>query len=145
MAPLPIPPPSSRPPEEATASGTVRTLLVDDHPGFLEAARRFLSTLPVQVVGEAHDGKEALRLLDTLQPALVLLDLQLPQVDGLTVLRQAKARPHPPRVVVVTLYDQEEFRAAAADAGADGFVAKRSFTSALVPLFRRLFPAPEAL
>jgi DNA-binding NarL/FixJ family response regulator len=123
----------------------VRTLLVDDHPGFLAAARRLLATLPVQVVGEAHDGEEALRLLDALQPALVLLDLQLPHVDGLTVLRQAKARPQAPLVVVVTLYDQEEFRAAAVEAGADGFVAKRSFTSALVPLLGRLFPPSESL
>jgi DNA-binding NarL/FixJ family response regulator len=125
----------------------VRTLLVDDHPGFLVAARRVLATLPVRVVvvGEAHDGEEALRLLDALRPALLLLDLRLPGVDGLTVLRQAKARPRPPLVVVVTLYDQEEFRAAAADAGADGFVAKRSLTSALAPLLRRLFPAPESL
>ena len=88
------------------------------------------------------DGKEALRLLDALQPALLLLDLELPEVDGLTVLRQVKARPRPPRVVVVTMHDQEEFRAAAIDAGADGFVAKGSFTTALVPLIRCLFRAP---
>ncbi len=142
MTPQPPKPPSAPSAAEAPASGSVRTLLVDDHPGFLEAARRFLSTQPVLVVGEARSGKEALRLLDALQPALLLLDLELPEVDGLTVLRQVKARPRPPRVVVVTMHDQEEFRAAAIDAGADGFVGKGSFTTALVPLIRCLFRVP---
>jgi DNA-binding NarL/FixJ family response regulator len=135
--------PSAHSRSEAQASGRVRTLLVDDHPAFLEAARRFLATLPVQVVGEAHSGREALRLLDALHPALLLLDLELPEVDGLTVLRQVKARPSPPRVVVVTLHDQEEIRAAAEDAGADGFVGKGAFTTALAPLLQLLFLTPE--
>jgi DNA-binding NarL/FixJ family response regulator len=134
--------PSAHSRAETPESGRVRTLLVDDHPAFLEAARRFLATLPVQVVGEAHSGREALRLLDALQPALLLLDLALPEGDGLTVLRQVKARPSPPRVVVVTLHDQEEIRAAAEDAGADGFVGKGAFTTGLVPLIRRLFRIP---
>jgi DNA-binding NarL/FixJ family response regulator len=120
----------------------VRTLLVDDSPRFLDAARRFLATQAIEVVGEAHTGQEALDLLDVLGPDLVLLDLELPDFDGLTILRRSKARPNAPRVVIVTIHDLEEYRTAVASAGADGFVPKRELTTALVPLIRQLFDVP---
>lgn len=113
--------------------------MVDDSPRFLDAARRFLTTQAVNVVGEAHTGQEALDLLDVLAPDLVLLDLELPDLDGLTVLRRTKSRPHAPRVIIVTIHDLEEYRTALASAGADGFVPKRELTTALVPLIRQLF------
>jgi DNA-binding NarL/FixJ family response regulator len=121
-------------------SRAVRTLLADDSQRFLAVARRFLTALGLEVIGEARTGREALRLLDTLQPDLLLLDLEMPEADGLTVLRLAKARPVPPSVIVVTLHDQLEFRAAAAEAGADGFVAKRELTTALPSQIHEIFP-----
>jgi DNA-binding NarL/FixJ family response regulator len=114
-------------------------VLADDNRGFLDAAGRFLATQAVEVVGTAGSGVEALRLLDALKPELLMLDLEMPELDGLAVLRLVKARPAAPRVIVVTLHDDEQYRAAAARAGADGFVAKRVFTTELVPLIRRLF------
>ncbi len=119
----------------------VQALLVDDSPRFLDAARRFLTTQAVDIVGEAHTGQEALGLLDVLAPDLVLLDLELPDLDGLTVLPLIKARPDAPRVIIVTIHDQDEYRVAAVAAGADGFVPKRELTRALVPLIRQLFDA----
>jgi DNA-binding NarL/FixJ family response regulator len=116
-------------------------VLADDSPGFLYAARRFLATQPIEVVGEAHTGQEALGLLEALSPDLLLLDLEMPGLDGLTVLRLTKARPDSPRVIVVTLHDQDAYRVAAAEAGADGFVAKGELTTALVPLIREMFGA----
>jgi DNA-binding NarL/FixJ family response regulator len=114
-------------------------LLVDDSPRFLGAARRFLATQDIDIVGEAHTGQEALGLLDVLAPDLLLLDLEMPDLDGLAVLRQAKARSHAPRVVILTIHDLDEYRAAVVAAGADGFVAKQELTTALVPLIRQLF------
>jgi DNA-binding NarL/FixJ family response regulator len=114
-------------------------VLADDNLRFLEAARRFLATQPVEVVGAARTGVETLRLLEALAPDLLLLDLEMPELDGLAVLRLVKARPGAPRVIVVTLHDDEPYRVAAAAAGADGFVAKRAFTTALGPLIRDLF------
>jgi len=124
------------------AISKVRALLVDDSPRFLDAARRFLTAQAMEIVGEAHTGQEALGLIDVLAPDLVLLDLELPDVDGLSVLRLIKARPDAVRVIIVTIHDQDEYRAAAAAAGADGFVPKRELTTALVPLIRQLFGAP---
>lgn len=118
---------------------SIRTLLADDNPSFLQAARRFLRTSPVEVVGEAQTGRATLELLEALAPELLLLDLELPELDGLTVLRQAKARARAPRVIVVTLHEQDAYRAAAIEAGADGFVAKRELTTTLLPLIRQLF------
>ena len=113
--------------------------MADDSPRFLEALRRFLRTQPVDIVGEAHTGGETLRLLDTLVPDLLFLDLEMPELDGLTVLRLTKTRPGGARVIVLTMHDQEEYRVAAVEAGADGFVAKRELTTVLVPMIRQLF------
>src|SRR5688572_15213016 len=110
----------------------VRTLLADDSTEFLDVARRFLRTQPVDIVGEAHTGSATLSLLEALSPDLLLLDLEMPELDGLTMLRIMKARSNPPRVIVVTLHDQDEYRAAAVEAGADGLVAKRDLTTVIL-------------
>jgi DNA-binding NarL/FixJ family response regulator len=128
---------------EASASRKVRALLADDSARFLEAARRFLTTQPIEIVGEARMGREALDLVEALAPDLVLLDLEMPDLDGLTVLRSLRSRPGSPRIIVVTLHDQDEYRDAAAEAGADGFVAKRELTTALVPLIHQMFEPLE--
>ena len=117
----------------------VRTVLADDNGGFLAAAGRFLATQSVEVVGMARTGLETLRLLDALRPELLMLDLEMPDLDGLAVLRLVKSRSDSPRVIIVTLHDHEQYRSAAAQAGADGFVPKRVFATELVPLIRRLF------
>jgi DNA-binding NarL/FixJ family response regulator len=117
----------------------IKTLLVDDSVTFLTVARRFLATQPVDVMGEALNGPAALQMARERKPALVLLDVELGDDDGLLVLRKIKALPAPPRVVVVTLHDQVEYREAALLAGADGFIAKREFATALMPLLQHLF------
>jgi two-component system nitrate/nitrite response regulator NarL len=117
-------------------------VLADHSARFLEAARRFLTTQPIEIVGEARTGREALDLVEALAPDLVLLDLEMPDLDGLTVLRLLRSRPGSPRIIVVTLHDQE-YRAAAAEAGADGFVAKRELTTSLVPLIHQMFEPRE--
>jgi two-component system nitrate/nitrite response regulator NarL len=113
--------------------------LADDNAQFLEAVDRFLTTQSIEVVGKARTGREVLSRVEALAPDLVLLDLEIPDLDGLTVLRLLRSRPGSPRIIVVTLHDQEEYRAAAAQAGADGFVGKRDLTTALVPLIHQTF------
>jgi DNA-binding NarL/FixJ family response regulator len=123
----------------------IKTLLVDDSVTFLTVARRFLATQPVDVMGEAQNGPAALQMARERKPALVLLDVELGDDDGLLVLRKIKALPAPPRVVVVTLHDQVEYREAALLAGADGFIAKREFATALKPLLQHLFEDASAI
>jgi DNA-binding NarL/FixJ family response regulator len=126
----------------------IKTLLVDDSITFLTVARRFLATQPIEtidVIGEAQNGLAALQMARERKPELVLLDLELGDADGFEVLRELKSRSAPPRVVVVTLHDQDEYREVAQQAGADGFIAKREFATALMPLLHHLFEDASAI
>ncbi|MBI3244297.1 MAG: response regulator transcription factor [Chloroflexi bacterium] len=122
----------------------IRTLLVDDSPEFLKSAARFLAAQSrVDIVGQAHSACEALELVSRLQPDLVLMDLRLPGLNGLEATRRLKASVQPPRVVILTLHDQAEYRRAATDAKADGFIAKAELAVQLMPLIDRLFAPPS--
>ncbi len=117
-------------------------LLVDDSVGFLYSAELLLATeAGIEVVSRATSGLDALKMADQLHPDLVLVDLLMPGMDGIEVTRRLKTQPVPPCVVVVTLHDNPGYRAAAAAAGADGFISKLAFGSDIFPLIQRLFPA----
>jgi DNA-binding NarL/FixJ family response regulator len=114
---------------------TIRTLLVDDNKTFLTAVRNFLATLPqVEVIGEAHDGKAALTLATRLQPDLVLLDIVMPDMNGLEVAAELKKSAHPPYVVFLSMHDSQSYRTAARELGARGYVGKGDFVLDLEPL-----------
>ena len=115
----------------------LRVLLVDDHEGFLESAARYLGTLPwVTVVGRATGGREAVELCEKLAPEVVLMDLSMPEMDGLAATRLIKAQSSPPRVVIVSHYDDPQHREHVARAGADGFVSKLWYVHEIVPVLR---------
>lgn len=100
-----------------------RILIVDDQPRARQSLRALLSTWPaLQAVSEAVDGREAVQLAEEEQPDVVLMDLCMPQMDGLDATRIIKARWPKIKVVVLTLYG--EYEAEALAAGADGFVSK---------------------
>jgi DNA-binding NarL/FixJ family response regulator len=112
-----------------------RIVLVDNHRIFLAAMARFLAThAGLEVVGWACSGQEALELVPRLNPDLVLLDLVMPDLSGLAVAQQIKAQPDAPYVIVLTLYDELPYRAAAAEAPVDGFVSKVDAGTQLLPL-----------
>jgi DNA-binding NarL/FixJ family response regulator len=126
-----------------TIMALVRTLLVDDSPEFLGAAVRFLAADPqIEVVGFALSARKAIDEVTRLQPDLVLMDVAMPEMNGFAATRQIKGRPNPPRVIVLTLYDNDEYRAQAQAVGADGFVAKSEFGTQLLPLIRTLYQPP---
>jgi DNA-binding NarL/FixJ family response regulator len=119
----------------------IRTLIVDDSREFIQAANRFLKTASrVQVVDCVHDGSQALEVIVTLHPDLVLLDISMPDVDGLETLRQIRGLDDPPKVIILTLYDTAIYRSEAEKFGADGFLHKNEFGADLLPLIYRLFP-----
>jgi two-component system, LytTR family, response regulator len=89
----------------------IRVLLVDDEPVANAGLRALLAPQPdIEVVGEAHAGKEAIRLIGALRPDLIFLDVQMPRVDGFEVLR-AIAGDTMPAVIFVTAYDEFAVRA----------------------------------
>ncbi|HEX6737158.1 MAG TPA: response regulator, partial [Vicinamibacteria bacterium] len=75
------------------AAGTIKVLIVDDHPVVREGLAAMLARAPdIEVVGEARDGQEAIEQVGALQPDVVLMDLQMPRVDGVEAIKQIRAR-----------------------------------------------------
>jgi DNA-binding NarL/FixJ family response regulator len=117
----------------------ISVLLVDDNPDFLKSVARFLSADPqIVIAGSVLSGREALEQIESLHPDLVLMDLTMPGMNGLEATRLIKAQPDAPCVIILTLHDNAEYRAAAKIVRADGFVAKSEFGTQLEPLIRAL-------
>lgn len=103
----------------------IRVLIADDHPVVRDGIRAMLGTQPdLEVVGEATTGTEATQLARDLQPDVVLMDLQMPHVDGATAIAQIRARDPHANILVVTTYDTDSDITRAIDAGATGYLLK---------------------
>ncbi|HZD56028.1 MAG TPA: response regulator transcription factor [Anaerolineales bacterium] len=123
----------------------IRTLLVDDNPEFLEAAKRFItSEEQLKIIGTALSGQEAIEKVKELNPDLVLMDLAMPDMNGLEATRHIKRQSSSPHVVILTLHDTPEYREASEAVGADGFVPKSDFGVQLLPLVKALFEGVES-
>jgi NarL family two-component system response regulator LiaR len=114
-------------------------LIVDDNAQLRALMREFVAEASdLHVVGEAADGAEAMRLVQTLRPAIVLLDLVMPEVNGLEVLQWIKAERPETKVIIVTVHDEDAYRQAAETSGADAFLLKKTLVTDLLPTIRRL-------
>jgi two-component system, NarL family, nitrate/nitrite response regulator NarL len=112
-----------------------RVLLADDHPPLLAAIRRLLSA-EFDVVGEAADGVEAVRMARALQPDVVIMDLAMPPMGGIEAIRQIQAEPSGPAILALTVISDSSVRKAALEAGASGYVLKSQAGSDLIPAIR---------
>ena len=122
--------PSSR--QHADRSGW-RVLIVDDNPQVRQELRTLLPLAGnIEIIGEAADGLEAIHLLQTLEPEVVLIDLEMPVLDGYEATRQIKACRPACRVVALTAYADPESRDRAAEAGVDAFIVKGGAVASLV-------------
>ncbi len=111
--------------EGSTVQQKITVLIVDDHPFFRQGLREVLNAEPdLQVVGEASDGEEALRLARELSPRVVLMDINLPTINGLQVARQLRHDVPNARSVILTAYDDDEQVFHAIRAGAHAYFPK---------------------
>jgi DNA-binding NarL/FixJ family response regulator len=107
-----------------------RVLVVDDHPSFRRCARALLTAEGFDVVGEAGDGGTALALANELAPELVLLDVQLPDMDGFEVASRLLARDRDLAIVLISSRDRAEYGPLIEASGARGFVSKGDLSGA---------------
>ena len=105
-------------------------VLADDHVMFRKGVKRIIEETPgLEVVGEANDGLELLRLLKAQEPKLVLLDISMPHLRGLEATREIKKLYPRVKIIFLTMHRSKEFLHQALEAGAEGFLLKRTPTS----------------
>lgn len=106
-------------------NGTIRVLLVDDHRMLREGLRSLLERSgQVQVVGEASDGQVAVEMAARLQPDVVVMDIAMPILNGIEATREIHQRNPTTKIVVLTMYETEEYTSEVLKAGASGYVTK---------------------
>ena len=114
--------PVSRPGDEPAP---IRLLIADDHPVVRDGLCNMFARDPeFEVLGEAADGSEAVRLAGALQPDVILMDLRMPRMDGLTAITELARRGITARVLVLTTYDTDSHVLPAIEAGATGYLLK---------------------
>jgi DNA-binding NarL/FixJ family response regulator len=105
-------------------------LIVDDHEAFRESATALLEAEGFAVVGEAADGGAAITEAERLRPQVVLLDIQLPDVDGFAVAERLSDVPDPPRVVLISSREASAYGPRLDATPARGFISKRELSGA---------------
>jgi DNA-binding NarL/FixJ family response regulator len=125
---------------------TSRVLIADDHPMIRDSFKRMLGyEKDFEVIGEASDGREAVELCRRLGPDLVLMDVRMPEMDGLDATRAIKANQPEVSVLVITTYENADYLLEAIKAGAAGYVLKDASSERLVNSMRRVLAGEWAL
>ncbi|MBV8030397.1 MAG: response regulator [Betaproteobacteria bacterium] len=118
-----------------------RVAIADDSPAFLAAAANYIASLPgFELAGTANNALDALVLVESATPDLLLLDLGLMPSRGLELVRRLKSSPRPPAIIALALFHAEETRAQARAAGADALIGKEAFVTGLAEVLPQLFP-----
>ncbi len=114
-------------------SDRIRVLLVDDDPLVRSSLKMLLTSAhQIEVVGEADDGRAVLTAVDHRRPDIVLMDIRMPQLDGIAATRLLRTQPRPPAVIVLTTFDADELVLHALQAGAAGFLLKHTAPTEIV-------------
>jgi DNA-binding NarL/FixJ family response regulator len=115
----------------------IKVLIVDDHAIMRDGIRALLSVNDdIEVVGEASEGKEAIKKVDQLKPDVIVMDIAMPGMDGMEATRQMVKGNSRIKVLILTQHDNKEYILSAIKAGAAGFVPKRAMGSELVSAIR---------
>lgn len=108
-------------------------ILADDHPVFRHGLRQIVETeSDFRVVGESRDGENALEQIKTLRPAIAILDISMPKLDGLAVARSVQEECLPVKIILVTMYREEKLFKKALEVGVQGYVLKDSVAADII-------------
>jgi DNA-binding NarL/FixJ family response regulator len=123
-----------------------RTLIVDDYPGVRDGLRALLSLHQgFDIVGEAGDGLEAIELVGELHPDLVLLDMSMPRMDGMTAIREIKKKWPKTLVLTFTVHKSPEYVFATLIAGADGYILKDDPWTDLITSIEKILKGEQVI
>jgi two-component system, NarL family, nitrate/nitrite response regulator NarL len=128
----------------ATASGgpakRIRILIADDHTIFRDGLRRLLDLqADFEIVGEAKDGRETMEMVDRLKPDVLLLDIRMPGIDGLSALQRLSASSSATKVIILTASDDKNEFVQAVKYGCSGIVLKHTATDLLIKSIRKVY------
>lgn len=116
-------------PLSSSAPATIRLLLVDDDPLVMSSLRLYFSTpaaAAIEIVGEATDGVAALELLTTVDADVIMTDIHMPGMDGVSLLREVRALDNPPVFIAMTALDEDETMLSILSLGGEGYILKSS-------------------
>ncbi len=118
---------------------SIRVLLADDHPTVRSAVRKLLErAADIEVVGEAGDGFEALRKVESLAPDVLLLDMEMPGLRGVEVAQHLQAKGTPVRILGLSSYDDQQYIQGMLESGAAGYLTKEEAPQILIQAVRRV-------
>jgi len=124
---------------------SIRLMLADDHRMLREGLRRSMIDQGFDVVGEARDGDEAIRLAEELRPDVILMDVTMPEVDGVEATRQIRASCPEIKIVMLTMHADQEVLTSAIRAGASGYLVKDCSTEEISSAVRMAVSGETAL
>ncbi len=123
--------------EPTTMEAPTRIVIADDHPIFREGLVKTIERdTAFSMVGQAGDGREALRLITEFRPDIAVLDISMPVMDGLEVARELHGQAHPTELVLLTMYNDATYFNAALDLGVRGYLIKDSVAAELLSCLR---------
>lgn len=118
---------------------TVKTLIADDDARFRQRIKDLLASEPgVEIIGEAADGHDVVSKARELKPDLILMDVRMPGMSGLDAARRLKGEMPDLQVIILTLYELEEYREAATASGVNHYIVKRALLDELMPAIRSI-------
>lgn len=114
-------------------------LIVDDHPLLRHGLRDFIQRKSrFRIVGEGADGEEALRLLAELKPKMIIIDIDMPRLNGLETIRALRQLPFPVRVIILTMYKEEDMFNVAMDLGARAYILKENAPNEIIAAMEKV-------
>lgn len=131
---------------DRTMKRPYKIMIAEDHTILRQGLRALLSSDPdFQIVGEAEDGREAVRSAETLSPDLILMDLSMPKMTGTEAIREIRKRSKDTKIVVLTVHKGEDYVLSALKAGADGYVLKDANRDELATAIKKVLEGKRYL
>ena len=119
---------------------TIKVLIADNNAKFIQTVKSFLANeQDIEIVGNARNGKEAISKTKELKPDIILMDVRMPEMNGFRSTSSIKQIMPEVKIIILTIYDIDEYRKAAITSGASGFVVKNVIKDELAQTIREVF------